>query len=74
MSTRRCAALLWAASMALVSAGPAAAHGLVGQRFFPATLTIDDPFVADELSLPTVSTFACPATGRRTTSPRSRPT
>jgi hypothetical protein len=31
------------------------AHGMVGQRFFPATLAIDDPFVADELSLPTVS-------------------
>ena len=28
---------------------------MVGQRFFPATLAIDDPFVADELSLPTVS-------------------
>jgi hypothetical protein len=24
------------------------AHGFAGQRFFPATLTIDDPFVADE--------------------------
>jgi hypothetical protein len=34
---------------------PAWAHGLIGQRFFPATLKIDDPFVADELSLPTVS-------------------
>jgi hypothetical protein len=34
--------------------GPAWGHGLVGQRFFPATLTIDDPFVADELSLPSV--------------------
>ena len=32
------------------------AHGIVGQRFFPATLVTDDPFVADELSLPTVST------------------
>jgi hypothetical protein len=31
------------------------AHGMVGQRFFPATLAIDDPFVADELSFPTVS-------------------
>ena len=31
------------------------AHGLIGQRFLPATLAIDDPFVADELSLPTVS-------------------
>src|SRR5438552_2806550 len=31
----------------------AAAHGLAGKRFFPSTLTIDDPFVSDELSLPT---------------------
>ena len=31
---------------------PALAHGLAGKRFFPATLVIDDPFVADELSLP----------------------
>jgi len=37
------------------AAGMARAHGLVGQRFFPATLAIDDPFVADELSLPTAS-------------------
>jgi hypothetical protein len=33
------------------------AHGYSGQRFFPATIATDDPFVADELSLPTVSTF-----------------
>jgi hypothetical protein len=33
----------------------AVAHGFAGSRFFPATITIDDPFVADELSLPTVS-------------------
>jgi hypothetical protein len=31
------------------------AHGVVGSRFFPATIATDDPFVADELSLPTVS-------------------
>jgi hypothetical protein len=31
------------------------AHGFSGKRFFPATLVTDDPFVADELSLPTVS-------------------
>ncbi len=37
-----------------VPVGPAGAHGIVGQRFFPATLAIDDPFVADELSLPSV--------------------
>jgi hypothetical protein len=41
---------------------PAAAHGVVGKRFFPATLAIDDPFVADELSLPTVSTARSNAT------------
>jgi hypothetical protein len=33
----------------------ASAHCVVGNRFFPATLAIDDPCVADELSLPTVS-------------------
>lgn len=32
----------------------ASAHCFVGARFFPATLAIDDPCVADELSLPTV--------------------
>ncbi len=54
MRGRRTTALLWAAGLVVTSAGPAAAHGLIGQRFFPATLAIDDPFVADELSLPTV--------------------
>ena len=41
-------------------AGPASAHGIAGQRFFPATLTIDDPFVADELSLPSVVHIKAP--------------
>jgi hypothetical protein len=35
----------------------AAAHCFVGARFFPATLVIDDPCVADEMSLPTVDWF-----------------
>lgn len=43
--------------------GAVAAHGLVGKRFFPATLTTEDPFVADELSLPTVSGRKMPASG-----------
>ena len=34
---------------------PAFAHGFAGKRFFPATLATDDPFIADELSLPTIS-------------------
>jgi hypothetical protein len=33
----------------------ARAHEIVGNRFFPATLAIDDPGVNDELSLPTIS-------------------
>jgi hypothetical protein len=46
---------LFAASVSLLVPGPVVAHGFAGKRFFPATLTVDDPFVADELSLPTVS-------------------
>ena len=38
-------------------------HGFAGARFFPATLSTDDPFVADELSLPTVSTIEAPDDG-----------
>jgi hypothetical protein len=33
----------------------ARAHGFAGERFFPATILTDDPFVADEMSLPTVT-------------------
>jgi hypothetical protein len=47
------AALLGAAGALLPAV--ALAHGIAGDRFFPATLTVDDPAVADELSLPTVS-------------------
>jgi hypothetical protein len=39
------------------------AHGFAGARFFPATLSTDDPFVADELSLPTVSSIVTPDNG-----------
>ena len=39
------------------------AHGFAGARFFPATLATDDPFVSDELSLPTVSTIRTPDDG-----------
>jgi hypothetical protein len=35
-------------------------HGFAGARFFPATLSTDDPFVADEFSLPTVSSIVTP--------------
>ena len=44
-----------ASLIALASASDAFAHCFVGARFFPATLATDDPCVADEMSLPTVS-------------------
>ncbi|HET6889141.1 MAG TPA: hypothetical protein VFH87_14580 [Candidatus Udaeobacter sp.] len=43
--------------------GRAFGHGFAGARFFPATLSTDDPFVSDELSLPTVSTIRTPEEG-----------
>ncbi len=44
-------------------AGSASAHGFAGKRFFPATLAVDDPFVADELSLPSFLHIKRPASG-----------
>ena len=41
--------------IALLGISQAHAHCFVGSRFFPATLLVDDPCVADELSLPTLS-------------------
>ena len=40
-------------TLACIAPSIARAHGIAGNRFFPVTLTIDDPAVADELSLPT---------------------
>jgi len=56
----RCTA--FAGATAALSVTGVAAHEIVGNRFFPATLTIDDPGVNDELALPTVSWFKTPAT------------
>ena len=39
---------------------PAFPHGFAGDRFFPATISTDDPFAASELSLPTVSAIRQP--------------
>ena len=47
----------------IVTTREACGHGFAGARFFPATLTTDDPFVADELSLPTFSTIRTPDDG-----------
>jgi len=48
---------------ALLVNSNAFAHGFAGKRFFPATISTDDPFVADELSLPTVLTTKEGASG-----------
>jgi hypothetical protein len=40
------------AAALLIGASAASAHTIVGNRVFPATLTIDDPGVNDELALP----------------------
>ena len=42
-----------AAAAMLIGVNSASSHVIVGSRFFPATLTIDDPGVNDELGLPT---------------------
>jgi hypothetical protein len=47
----------FAALASLLPISSASAHCLIGGRFLPATLSVDDPCVADELSLPTVAVF-----------------
>ena len=42
-------------ALALVAPCAAIGHGVVGARFFPATIASDDPFAADELALPTLA-------------------
>ncbi len=52
-STAGAAAL--AAAVLAIAQTAASAHCFIGGRFFPATLAVDDPCVADELSLPTLA-------------------
>jgi hypothetical protein len=51
-------------ALLLAPTGQAAAHCFVGARFLPATLATDDPCVADEMSLPTVSFSSANPSGR----------
>ena len=53
--------VLAAVTSTLVATESASAHGFAGKRFFPATLVTEDPFVADELSFPTVAYSKQPA-------------
>jgi hypothetical protein len=64
MAIRRLALSILSIGALLLGAAPQAwAHGLIGQRFLPATLATDDPFVADELSFPTIFHIKNPGTG-----------
>lgn len=60
-NTRHLALALAAAAVALPPA--AVAHGVIGKRFFPATIATEDPFVSDELALPTISSSRTNASG-----------
>jgi hypothetical protein len=57
MSPHLLRAALCAGPLAFAACTAAFAHEIVGNRVFPATLAIDDPGVADELSLPTVAFY-----------------
>src|SRR5689334_3500792 len=60
---RRLISTLALSSLLLAGAVPAGAHGLAGKRFFPSTIAIDDPFVSDELTLPSILHIKRPASG-----------
>jgi hypothetical protein len=55
LSNRGRAPLALAGALMITQIDDAVAHGFAGERFFPATILTDDPFVADEISLPQVT-------------------
>ena len=57
MQTRTLWTALVGSALTLAALTPSSAHEIVGNRFFPATLAIDDPGVNDEFAFPTVSGF-----------------
>jgi hypothetical protein len=54
-------ALLPITAMVLLTFSTAEAHVVCGDRVFPTTLTMDDPGVSDEMSLPTVGLTPTPS-------------
>lgn len=64
MNRLACAAAAIGAASVLLHTASAEAHGFAGERFFPATIQTDDPFVADEASLPTLTKNPIDTTGR----------
>jgi hypothetical protein len=57
-------------SAVLVASQAAQSHGIAGNRFFPGTLTFDDPAVADEAILPNFSSLSHPDGGGEVTDNR----
>src|ERR1700730_13015270 len=60
--------LAWSSALIAALAAPplsqtARAHGIAGNRYFPGTLTFDDPAVADEAIVPNFSRWDHPAAG-----------
>ena len=60
-----CRGIAAAAAVALLPGTEAMAHGFAGDRFFPATILTDDPFVANEMSLPTITLNPTQSDGSR---------
>ena len=58
---RRCLPVAFATLVALSAVPAAHAHGIAGNRYFPGTLTFDDPAVADEAIVPLYSGLKHPA-------------
>ena len=61
----RLARLSLAAALVFAQTSSALAHGFAGDRFFPATILTDDPFVASEISLPTFTLDPTQSDGSR---------
>jgi hypothetical protein len=65
MYRKICRGVAAAAALAVLPGGAADAHGFAGDRFFPATILTDDPFVANEISLPTITLNPTQSDGSR---------
>jgi hypothetical protein len=64
--------LAWSSALVAALAAPplsqtADAHGIAGNRYFPGTLTFDDPAVADEAIVPNFSSWDHPDGGGNVT-------
>lgn len=63
---KKCFGVLFALLLILILFyEPAHAHGVVGKRFIPSTITLDDPFPSDELDLLKVERESKDKEGRR---------